>query len=267
MVDAPPADLRIFSYLPNPRLSKATIAARFSGARIDIVGDKPRAMIDWLWDFEARHLSDEDKQSLSGFARVGTIGFAGGTLYKSDAFLKAHPFGSIPAAFSGDGSVGIFESNAIMRAAARLGPNAHTLLGRGPMHQSRVDSFLDRSLVFARDSQRYLLTNGTLCEQDYAEMATSLETYAAGIDNALQYGAFIAGDDVTLADIAVVCELCLLTNEYRFEDQLSAHGFGPLLPRLAPYTHLGDHMAKLAADARFIEDLDRYLKRLLAVWA
>jgi len=34
-----PADLRIFTYLSNPRLYKAAIAARFSGARIEIVGD------------------------------------------------------------------------------------------------------------------------------------------------------------------------------------------------------------------------------------
>ncbi len=34
-------------------------------------------------------------------------------------FLIAHPFGSVPAAFSPDGAVGIFESNSIMRAVAR----------------------------------------------------------------------------------------------------------------------------------------------------
>lgn len=31
------SDLRIFSYLPNPRLYKATIAARISGAEVEIV--------------------------------------------------------------------------------------------------------------------------------------------------------------------------------------------------------------------------------------
>ncbi|MEO0817969.1 MAG: hypothetical protein AAFX86_11780 [Pseudomonadota bacterium] len=40
------ADLRIFSYLPNPRLFKATIAARFSGAEVEIVGDKPPRLLD-----------------------------------------------------------------------------------------------------------------------------------------------------------------------------------------------------------------------------
>ena len=35
------ADLRIFSYLPNPRLYKATIAARYSGAEIEVIGAKP----------------------------------------------------------------------------------------------------------------------------------------------------------------------------------------------------------------------------------
>jgi hypothetical protein len=36
-------------------------------------------------------------------------------------FLEAHPFGTVPVAFSPDGRVGIFESNSIMRAVARLG--------------------------------------------------------------------------------------------------------------------------------------------------
>ncbi|MGB1088563.1 MAG: glutathione S-transferase, partial [Alphaproteobacteria bacterium] len=109
--------LRVFSYLPNPRLYKATIAARFSGAEIEIVGDTPPNLINWLWDFEARELSDADKEELSAFAREASVGFTGVQIYKTDDFLTAHPFGNVPAGFLDDGKVGVFESNSIMRAA------------------------------------------------------------------------------------------------------------------------------------------------------
>src|SRR5580704_1421870 len=70
--------------------------------------------------------------------------------------LKAHPFGTVPAALSPDGRIGIFESNSIMRAVARLGHERFALYGRDPYEASRIDSFLDTSLVFARDAQLYL---------------------------------------------------------------------------------------------------------------
>ena len=74
------ADLRIFSYLPNPRLYKATIAARFSGAEIEIVGAPPKDLLDWLWDYEARELSAEERAEHADCARQARTGFAG-TLY------------------------------------------------------------------------------------------------------------------------------------------------------------------------------------------
>ena len=128
------ADLRIFSYLPNPRLYKATIAARFSGAEVEVVGAKPTELAGWLWDFDARELSDDDRRELERYARTAKKGFQG-TLYKTDAFLAANPFGDVPAAFGEQGRVGIFESNSIMRAAARLGPNAEAICGKGPLEQ------------------------------------------------------------------------------------------------------------------------------------
>src|SRR5215470_3281565 len=150
------SQLRIFSYLPNPRIWKATIAARLCGVEVEVRGSTPKDLQSWLWDFDARPLSD-DEPATSGEVRVGTVGFRGTRLRKTVAFMDAHPFGTVPAAFSPDGKVGIFESNSIMRAVARLGESRFPLYGRGPYEASRVDSFLDASLVFARDSQVYLL--------------------------------------------------------------------------------------------------------------
>ncbi len=259
-------DLRIFSYLPNPRLYKATIAARFSGAQIKVVGGKPRDLVNWLWDYDARPLDESEKAGLDDIAREAKMGFTGVNLYKTNAFLAAHPFGNVPAAFGDDGTIGIFESNSIMRAAARLGPNAGSLLGDGPLGQSRVDSFLDMALVFARDSQRYLLAGDKMSDANHEEMATSLTTFAAGLEQALTTSEFIAGDALSLADIVAACELCQMTNESGFTDKLEASGRQPLTPKLAAYPALGTHLTKLSGDNRFKEDLGAYFDKLLPVW-
>ena len=49
------SDLRIFSYLPNPRIWKATIAARLCGVEVEVIGAAPRDLQNWLWDFDAHH--------------------------------------------------------------------------------------------------------------------------------------------------------------------------------------------------------------------
>ncbi len=259
------ADLRIFSYLPNPRLFKATIAARYSGATIDIVGAKPADLPNWLWDYDARELSDTDRQSLNAFARKAKTGFQG-TLYKTDAFLHANPFGDVPAAFGKEGEVGLFESNSIMRAAARLGGNTPSLYGGGPLQESRIDSFLDRTLIFARETQRYLLgaRSGGLTAL-HNDMASAMDSYLAGIDNALKGNPFVAGNDLTLADIAFACEVSLLSNEKFQNDALDKEGLPPLFPRVKEHGRAYGHLEKLAGKPQFSEDLAPYFKRLLAL--
>ena len=95
------AALRIFSYLPNPRIWKATITARLCGVEIEVRGASPRELSQWLWDFDARPIAQVPRETLAGAERTGRIGFADQKLYKTDAFLKAHPFGTVPAALSG----------------------------------------------------------------------------------------------------------------------------------------------------------------------
>jgi len=259
-------DLRIFSYLPNPRLYKATIAARFSGAEIEILGAKPKEIANWLWDYEASELTDDDKSTYSAFARQAKTGFTG-TIYKTDAFLVANPFGEIPTAFGEEGKTGLFESNSIMRAAARLGTKAPNLCGEDALQQSRIDGFLDRTLVFARDSQRYLLSGireKEMPEAIYDEMATSLTSYLNGIEQALTSAKHIAGESLSLADIAFACELCLFSNETYQAEKLKQAGFSPLLPRLREYEKASAHLHYLADHPFFSEDLADYFKKLFA---
>src|ERR1700757_2616463 len=180
-------ELRIFSYLPNPRIWKATIAARLCGVEIEVRGAPPAELQSWLWDFDARPLSPADESTPPAGEQIGRTGFKGVKLRKTQAFLEAHPFGTVPAAFSPDGTVGIFESNSIMRAVARLGEERFPLYGDGPYEASRVDGFLDASLVFARDAQAYLLSllDGTVSAEVRSRAAEALATYLRGISRAL----------------------------------------------------------------------------------
>jgi glutathione S-transferase len=258
------ADLRIFSYLPNPRLYKATIAARFSGAEIEVIGTKPFELAGWLWDYEARPLCEGESESdaLAPFARLARRGFQG-TLFKTDDFLEVNPFGDVPAAFGEDGRIGLFESNSIMRAAARLGPNADSICGIGALETSRVDAFLDRTLLFARDIQPYLLTarNG-IPEHIYQTMKDSLESYLEGIDRALSRSAHVAGERLSMADIAFACEICLLSNERSMAEALATAGYEALLPSVRKYDHAWTHLRKLSEHPHFAVDLGRYFERI-----
>ena len=94
--------LRIFSYLPNPRVWKSLIAAELCGVEVEVIGDKPANLGTWLWDYDARPLPDAERTDASPNARGSRRGFSG-TLFKTDAFLDAHPFGTVPAAFSPEG--------------------------------------------------------------------------------------------------------------------------------------------------------------------
>src|SRR6266849_550578 len=225
------SELRIFSYLPNPRIWKATIAARLCGIEVEVRGSSPRELASWLWDFDARPLSGNEHE-VSTDVQVGKVGFQGTSLYKTSAFMEAHPFGAVPAAFSPDGKTGIFESNSIMRAVARLGETRFPLYGRDAYEASRIDSFLDVSLVFARDSQIYLLalSDGTVDASVHARAKAAFAIYASGLEQALSPRRHtLVGDGITLADICFAAELSLLMNEYARAEQLGARGLDRIL--------------------------------------
>jgi elongation factor 1-gamma len=188
-------------------------------------------------------------------------------LFKTDAFLKAHPFGTVPAAFSPDGRIGIFESNSIMRAVARLGHERFALYGRDPYEASRIDSFLDTSLVFARDAQLYLfaLRESAVPPDSHARAKEAFTTYAAGIEQALRPDRmFLVGDDVTLADICFVAELSLFLNERTRHHALEQSALEPILndAQLAKFPCAMAHFARLTDHPAFAPDVRPYLERL-----
>ncbi len=260
------SDLRIFSYLPNPRIWKATIAARLNGVVLDIRGDEPPRLQGWLWDFEARPLTDEDRQSPDDLVQAARTGFKG-RLFKTAAFLEAHPFGTVPAAFSPDGKVGIFESNSIARAVARLGESRYPLCGSDAYSSARVDSFLDASLIFARDAQIYLLSfrdNSTSIEI-YRRAEAAFHTYMSGIDRALAGDqAFLVGTDISLADICFVAELTLFSRERAQSCVLAQLNLSPVMnaDQLGPYARAMAHYERLCTHEAFAPDVGPYLEKL-----
>jgi glutathione S-transferase len=256
--------LRIFSYLPNPRLAKATIAARLCGVTLEVRGARPRELARWLWDFDARPLEAEDASADT--VREGRVGFAG-ALHKTDAFLSAHPFGTVPAAFSPDGKIGIFESNAIARAVVRLAPERTGLYGDDPYTASRIDAFLDASLVFARDVQLYLLklTGGRVKPQTHERARDARDVYLGGIEQALAPDrAFLVGDALTLADIVFAAEVALFSAERTSRRALSEAALTPLYSDelRERYPRALAHFARLCAHEAFAPDLGPYLEKL-----
>ncbi len=262
------SDLRIFSYLPNPRVFKATIAGRLCGVEVEVRGASSKELGSWLWDFDAHPLSEAERAASSD-TRVGTVGFKGNMLHKTRSFQEAHPFGTVPAAFSPDGKVGIFESNSIMRAVARLGEKRFPLYGRDVYETSRIDSFLDASLVFARDAQIYLLSLATrkISAETYSRAREGFAAYAAGIEQALSPGrSFIVGEDLTLADVCFASELSLFMNEMARHDLLREKGLEPILNASldAEYPRAMRHFSKLRKHWAFVPDLEQYLAKIEA---
>ena len=154
-----------------------------------------------------------------------------------------------------------------MRAVARLGEERFPLYGRDAYEASRIDSFLDASLVFARDSQIYLLSliSGTVSVEIHARMCDGFKVYMGGINQALSpEREFIVGESVTLADICFVAELALFFNEKARSGEL-------LKKTLEPILHDGvdsefplafAHFTRLSKHPAFAPDMEPYLKKI-----
>lgn len=251
------SQIRIISYLPNPRVYKATIAARYSGAEIEVLGDAPPGMVNWLWDYDAFKMTEADKKANAASMRQASVGFTG-NVYKTDAFLVANPFGDIPMAYANGGKDGVFESNAIMRLAALTGPNAPVLYGSSPLEQARIDGFLDKTLLFADLIQSYILAGSGLTADLYGKMDRAFEKYCGVLDNVLTDTPYLVGRQLSLADIVMVCEFALMSNEGRMTAHLEKIGCEPIVPKLKNYKALYAHIQRLLNLEEFSQDLAAY---------
>jgi len=252
------AALKIFSYLPNPRVWKSVIAGSISGVEVEVIGDKPNKLGTWLWDFNPRKMEEKEMSKDSPYARIGKRGFSG-VLYKTEEFLKAHPFGTVPAAFSPDGDIGVFESNSILRAVARAGKYGN-LYGKNNYEASRIDSYLDANLVFAREAQVYLLEIENLTQEGFDRMSSAYDFYLNGIETSLTNSKYIAGNELTIADISFVCDFAQFIREGHYEETLTTKGFGLISKNgLQHYPLVFKHLLELSDREEFSSVMGTYL--------
>ncbi len=269
------SQLTIFSCLPNPRVYKATIAARLTGVELRIKGAPPAELANWLWDPEPYQLPESERTPNNPNARQGKRGFQS-TLYKTEAFLTTQPFGTVPAAF-GQGvagePVGIFESNSILRAVARAGSG---LYGGSDLSASRIDSFLDANLVFAREAQVYLLDlqSKRLTIEGYQRMADAYEFYLNGINAATADATYLVDNTLSIADISFACDFTQFQRELYFAQELEEIGERPISLGQAAYIshaytavantfpNLSNYLAALLTEPAIAEDLAGYVEDL-----
>ena len=258
--DGSPPVMRVFSYLPNPRVWKSLFVTRMTGASMEMTGDKPGELSNWLWDVEPRLLTDADRHAGETKATQSRRGFSS-QLYKTDAFLAAHPFGTVPAGFSPDG-VGIFESNSILRATARAAPDIG-LYGNDVYSASRIDSFLDANLVFAREAQVYLLALQSKAADvsHHARMAAAYEFYLHGVESALTRTSHLAGEQLSIADISFACDVAQFLREGHYREYIEGQlGLTLVSENIRDdYPHAVDAMLRMAGRDECAE-LKRYLR-------
>ena len=235
------------------------ITAKLGGLDLEVVGDKPNNMPNWLWDFEARPISEDDKDNLKSYERISKRGFKG-SLYKTDEFINQHPFGTVPAGFVGDEHLGVFESNSILRAVARECKDKTLYGGEDINLKSRIDSYLDANLVFSREFQVYLLELEDITKYTYERTKSAYQFYMDGLENSLSKNNFLAGDSLSIADISFVCEFAQFLREGHYAESLRAQGFDLITENFNsnyPKTH--EHLLLLAEREEFSSVFGSYL--------
>ena len=255
--------VRIFSYLPNPRVWKSMITAKLGKVDIKIIGDKPGNLTNWLWDFDALKFDSSELDKIKEYKRISKRGFKG-ALYKTDKFIEKHPFGTVPAGFNSDGSEGIFESNSIMRAVARLSEDKSLYGDEDAFKQSRIDSFLDANLVFAREFQVYVLEIKSLNEILYKRMQSAYLFYLDGIEKALSFDKFISGNKITIADISFVCDTAQFLRERDNKKTIEEQGYEIISKDFEKDYPLSlKHLKDLSKLDEFNEIMSNYLDKIL----
>ena len=235
------------------------ITAKLGGLDLEVVGDKPNNMPNWLWDFEARPISEDDKVNLKSYERISKRGFKG-SLYKTDEFINQHPFGTVPAGFVGDEHLGVFESNSILRAVARECKDKTLYGGEDINLKSRIDSYLDANLVFSREFQVYLLELEDITKYTYERTKSAYQFYMDGLENSLSKNNFLAGDSLSIADISFVCEFAQFLREGHYLNQLKSKNLSLISENFqTDYPLTFKHFKNLCNKKEFSDVMGTYL--------
>jgi glutathione S-transferase len=229
---------------------KATITARLGGVDLTVKGFALGEGKLYEWGLAMRRLADDEVPH-------------GVYTYKKDpAFVKATGgYGTIPALLAKDGSAGCCESNAIARTIARASKN-RPMYGRTTWEQAQVDMFLDKCLVFERDVGPWIdfalfgESGGFhLDDRAVARLRDVALKWLRAVDGHLEGRGWLVGDDVTVADVALGCQL-LVPWCAMLDDEIKS-----------AVPHLAAHLAKLWAMPEFAADLGDAVKALTDEYA
>ncbi|KAI3805167.1 hypothetical protein L1987_27283 [Smallanthus sonchifolius] len=135
--------------------------------------------------------------------------FEMGVSNKTSEFLKMNPLGKVPVLETPDGV--IFESNAIARYVARLKTDTCSLFGSSPIEYGQIEQWIDFASLeidlnlLAWLRLRFGLDNYVAAVEEASIAA--LKRALSALNIYLASHNFLVGDDVTLADIIMICNL------------------------------------------------------------
>ncbi len=123
----------------------------------------------------------------------------------TDAFRAMNPFGLVPVLR--DGGTALFESNTILRYICNAYAGGGPLYPAAPPARAEIEAWMDAQLATSAPMGIvfHQLVRATPAQRDDAALAHALERSAALfriLDTRLASRAFLAGDTLTLADMA-----------------------------------------------------------------
>lgn len=169
---------KLYTYPSNPRAFKILISAKFSGVDLEVISESP--------DFKL------------------------GVTNKQQDFLRRFPFGKVPALVTSDGQP-LYESNAI---AFYVASENDKLLPKDSYERALVLQFInmaDHELYPAACTWVYPTFGIIHYNKAATEKAQSDVKRILGVLNStLEERRFLIGDELTLADIVLVCSFLQL---------------------------------------------------------
>ena len=148
-----------------------------------------------------------------------------------------------------------------------LAKGAFHLDGHGALRGVALDSFLDASLLFARDATYLLSLLMVPSPPRFAPVPrkrSRLLLSAGSIERLLPERRFLVGEGLTLADICFVAELALFSNERARKERLS--GRPPVGSRpaggMTPHTRWPSRISIVYDGTRISPDVEPYLEKI-----
>lgn len=129
---------------------------------------------------------------------------------KEESFLKINPDHTVPTLVI-DGVITLWESRAIMQFLVDYYAPNHAIYPRDPVKRARIDRMLQYDLwaVFT-NVRAYLLPQVQEKKDPDPEKEQEVIKVLDYIENILKDSKFVAGSDVTIADLSITANLSLL---------------------------------------------------------